>query len=94
MRLEKEKEKSYPINYHPLFLYKKESIAYFIHSFINKNPDFRATDIYGDLREVLFSETRRLISENIGFDIDSGDYDAYAIKFGYLTKAEIIKLCE
>ena len=93
-RLEKLAELTYPMNYNAIHLGANEKLDGFLSSCMAGNPNFKYVSSNGDLREPLFAEVRKIISDNIQFDIDKGDYDDFARKFGFMTKAEIISFSE
>lgn len=80
-----------PMNYEPMYSYTKQGIEYFVNSGIKGEIDFRANTSKGDIREYQFRELRKLISKNLGFDIDERSYDEFAKEFGFMTKSEIIE---
>jgi hypothetical protein len=93
-RLEKLTELTYPMNYNPINLRAIEEFDGFLTSCLSGTPNFKYVSSNGDLREPLFSEVREIISKNINFNIDTNDYDTFANKFGFMTKAEILKFTQ
>jgi len=93
-RLEKLTELTYPLNYNAINLGIIEGLDGFLTSCIAGTPNFKYVTSNGDLREPLFSEVRKIISNNIGFDIDTNNYDDFAKTFGFMTKAEILAFSE
>jgi hypothetical protein len=90
-RLEKLRELTYPLNYKPIHLSNLiEEWDAFLTSCISGKPNFKYVSAWGDLREPLFSEVRKIISTNINFDIDKNEYEEFAKKFGFMTKEEIL----
>jgi hypothetical protein len=61
----------------------------FIQSSIEGKTDFSYLS-RADLRESFFLKLRKIISKNLEFDIDSGDYDGFANKYGFMTKSDIL----
>lgn len=93
-RLEKLTELTYPMKYNPINLRAIEEFDGFLTSCLSGIPNFKYVSSNGDLREPLFSEVREIISKNINFNIDTNDYDTFANKFGFMTKAEIQKFTQ
>jgi len=89
-RLEKLTELTYPMKYNPISLRGIEEFDGFLTSCLSGIPNFKYVSSNGDLREPLFSEVREIVSKNINFNIDTNDYDTFAKKFGFMTKAEIL----
>jgi hypothetical protein len=91
-RLEKLTELTYPLNYKPIHFGGNliEAWDAFLTSCISGKPNFKYISGWGDLREPLFSEVRKIISKRIKFDIDKNEYDEFARKFGFMTKKEIL----
>ena len=93
-RLEKLTELTYPMKYNPINLRAIEEFDGFLTPCLSGIPNFTYVSSNGDLREPLFSEVREIISKNISFNIDTNDYDTFANKFGFMTKAEILKFTQ
>lgn len=67
-----------------------QSLEGFISTTINGDTDYSYITDRGDLREPLLKQAREIIIENLGFDINSGDYNGFAKKYGFMTKEEIL----
>ena len=93
-QLEELKEIRYPLVYKGQNHHPRKSLQLFIESVINKNLSFKSCSTYGDIREPLFQKTRELISKNIDLNIDERDYDDFAIKYGFMTKKQIVEKCK
>lgn len=93
-KLENLSELRYPMNYNPISLRASEEFDGFLTSCLSGMPNFKYVSSNGDLREPLFSEVRKIISENINFNIDTNDYDLFAKQFGFMTKAEILSFTQ
>jgi hypothetical protein len=83
-----------PNNYKPKYLDQTQAIEDYLKSIEQGELSFRAISRFGDLREQIFIKSRGIISESIGFDLETPNYDSFAKQFGFLSKSETIEACK